>query len=58
MMLTLAKRASEMHAMVNDGTWANRLGVLPFDLYMGGNGADRRLRPDRVRTAALPGDRR
>jgi D-3-phosphoglycerate dehydrogenase len=33
MMLTLAKRASEMHAMVKDGTWANRLGVLPFDLY-------------------------
>ena len=33
MMLTLAKRASEMHAMVKDGTWASRLGVLPFDLY-------------------------
>ncbi|WP_257164765.1 hydroxyacid dehydrogenase [Bradyrhizobium sp. SRS-191] len=33
MMLTLAKRASEMHAMVRDGTWATRLGVLPFDLY-------------------------
>src|SRR6201990_3041088 len=33
MMLTLAKRAREMHAMVKDGTWANRLGVLPFDLY-------------------------
>jgi D-3-phosphoglycerate dehydrogenase len=33
MMLTLAKRAQEMHAMVKDGTWANRLGVLPFDLY-------------------------
>ncbi|CAL77579.1 putative phosphoglycerate dehydrogenase [Bradyrhizobium sp. ORS 278] len=33
MMLTLAKRASEMHAMVKDGTWGSRLGVLPFDLY-------------------------
>jgi len=33
MMLTLAKRAKEMHSMVKDGTWAGRLGVLPFDLY-------------------------
>ena len=33
MMLTLAKRAQEMHSMVKDGTWANRMGVLPFDLY-------------------------
>jgi D-3-phosphoglycerate dehydrogenase len=33
MMLTLAKRAQEMHSMVKDGTWAGRLGVLPFDLY-------------------------
>src|ERR1700722_8307717 len=33
MMLTLAKRAQEMHAMVKEGTWANRLGALPFDLY-------------------------
>ncbi|HZC37398.1 MAG TPA: hydroxyacid dehydrogenase, partial [Sphingomicrobium sp.] len=33
MMLTLAKRAQEMHAMVKDGTWADRLGALPFDLY-------------------------
>src|ERR1700743_1730497 len=33
MMLTLAKRASEMHAMVKEGAWASRLGVLPFDLY-------------------------
>ena len=33
MMLTLAKRAQEMHAMVKDGTWASRLGLLPFDLY-------------------------
>jgi D-3-phosphoglycerate dehydrogenase len=33
MMLTLAKRAQEMHSMVKNGTWANRLGQLPFDLY-------------------------
>src|SRR5260364_388417 len=33
MMLSLAKRANEMHAMVRDGTWDSRLGVLPFDLY-------------------------
>ena len=33
MMLTLAKRATEMHACVKDGKWANRLGMLPFDLY-------------------------
>jgi D-3-phosphoglycerate dehydrogenase len=33
MMLTLAKRAQEMHAMVKNGTWASRLGQLPFDLY-------------------------
>jgi D-3-phosphoglycerate dehydrogenase / 2-oxoglutarate reductase len=33
MMLTLAKRAREMHAMVKEGTWASRLGKLPFDLY-------------------------
>ena len=33
MMLTLAKRANEMHACVKDGKWANRLGMLPFDLY-------------------------
>src|SRR4051794_22440753 len=33
MMLTLAKRATEMHDMVKDGTWAQRLGKLPFDLY-------------------------
>src|SRR5262249_46225702 len=33
MMLTLAKRAQEMHSMVREGTWASRLGVLPFDLY-------------------------
>src|SRR5262249_25377325 len=33
MMLTLAKRAQEMHEMVKQGTWASRLGQLPFDLY-------------------------
>jgi D-3-phosphoglycerate dehydrogenase len=33
MMLTLAKRAAEMHSLVRDGTWAERLGMLPFDLY-------------------------
>ena len=33
MMLTLAKRAQEMHSMVKNGTWASRLGALPFDLY-------------------------
>jgi len=33
MMLTLAKRAVEMHACVKDGKWASRLGMLPYDLY-------------------------
>ena len=33
MMLTLAKRAVEMHSLVKDGTWASRLGKLPYDLY-------------------------
>src|SRR5580704_183169 len=33
MMLTLAKRAAEMHALVKDGTWAQRLGKLPYDLF-------------------------
>jgi D-3-phosphoglycerate dehydrogenase len=33
MMLWLAKRANEMHAMIVDGTWGRRLGKLPFDLY-------------------------
>jgi D-3-phosphoglycerate dehydrogenase len=33
MMLTLAKRANEMHAIVKNGSWAYRLGSLPFDLY-------------------------
>jgi D-3-phosphoglycerate dehydrogenase len=33
MMLMLAKRANEMHALVKDGQWAARLGKLPFDLF-------------------------
>jgi len=33
MMLTLAKRAVEMHACVKDNKWAARLGMLPYDLF-------------------------
>src|SRR5437763_286470 len=33
MMLTLAKRAVEMHSIVKDGNWGHRLGLLPYDLY-------------------------
>jgi D-3-phosphoglycerate dehydrogenase len=33
MMLMLAKRAVEMDSLVKNGTWAERLGKLPFDLY-------------------------
>jgi D-3-phosphoglycerate dehydrogenase len=33
MMLTLAKRATEMHSLVRDNRWPERLGMLPFDLY-------------------------
>jgi D-3-phosphoglycerate dehydrogenase len=33
MMLTLAKRANEMHALVKDGNWHTRLGKLPYDLF-------------------------
>ena len=33
MMLMLAKRANEMHALVREGKWAARLGKLPFDLF-------------------------
>src|SRR4029079_10357915 len=33
MMLTLAKRAVEMHAIVKDGKWSHRLGMLPYDLF-------------------------
>ena len=33
MMLTLAKRATEMHAIVRDNKWPSRLGALPYDLF-------------------------
>jgi D-3-phosphoglycerate dehydrogenase len=33
MMLTLAKRAVEMHGIVKDGKWGHRLGMLPYDLF-------------------------
>jgi D-3-phosphoglycerate dehydrogenase len=33
MMLTLAKRALEMHSIVRDNKWAARLGMLPYDLF-------------------------
>jgi D-3-phosphoglycerate dehydrogenase len=33
MMLTLAKRATELHALVKDGQWSTRLSKLPYDLY-------------------------
>src|SRR6266702_4251329 len=33
MMLTLAKRAVEMHSCVKDNNWAARLGMLPYDLF-------------------------
>src|SRR5258707_12171730 len=33
MMLTLAKRATEMHSLVRDDKWADRLGMLPYDLF-------------------------
>src|SRR5580698_7369122 len=33
MMLTLAKRAVEMHSLVKDGKWGTRLGKLPYDLF-------------------------
>ncbi|MCB1412117.1 MAG: hydroxyacid dehydrogenase [Xanthobacteraceae bacterium] len=33
MMMMLAKRGVELHALVKDGRWATRLGLLPFDLY-------------------------
>jgi len=33
MMLTLAKRAVEMHALVKEGKWSTRLGKLPYDLF-------------------------
>ena len=33
MMLTLAKRAVELHTLVKDGKWGTRLASLPFDLF-------------------------
>ena len=33
MMLTLAKRATEMHSLVRDDKWKDRLGMLPYDLF-------------------------
>jgi D-3-phosphoglycerate dehydrogenase len=33
MMLSLAKRAVELHALVRDGQWSTRLARLPFDLF-------------------------
>jgi D-3-phosphoglycerate dehydrogenase len=33
MMLTLAKRGVELHALVKGGQWSSRLGLLPFDLF-------------------------
>jgi len=33
MMLTLAKRGAELHALVKSGQWSTRLGLLPFDLF-------------------------
>jgi len=33
MMLMLAKRANELHALVRDGQWGTRLGKLPYDLF-------------------------
>jgi D-3-phosphoglycerate dehydrogenase len=33
MMLTLAKRGVELHALVKTGGWSTRLGLLPFDLF-------------------------
>jgi len=33
MMMMLAKRANELHALVRDGQWSTRLGKLPYDLF-------------------------
>jgi D-3-phosphoglycerate dehydrogenase len=33
MMLTLAKRAVELHAVVKEGKWSSRFALLPFDLF-------------------------
>ena len=55
MMMALAKRGAELHAMVQDGQWNKRLGSVPFDLF-GKTVLDRRLRPHRhAKRQALPG---
>jgi len=33
MMMALAKRSTELHALVKDGQWSKRLASVPFDLY-------------------------
>ena len=33
MMMALAKRGAELHALVQDGHWSKRLSTVPFDLY-------------------------
>ena len=33
MMMALAKRGAELHALVQDGHWGKRLSTVPFDLY-------------------------
>src|SRR5262245_48102700 len=33
MMMALAKRGAELHAMVQDGRWSKRLSAVPLDLY-------------------------
>lgn len=33
MMLALAKRGAELHALVRDNKWNDRLGAVPFDLF-------------------------
>ena len=33
LMMMLAKRANELHALVRDGQWSTRLGKLPYDLF-------------------------
>jgi D-3-phosphoglycerate dehydrogenase len=46
MMLTLAKRAVEMHALVREGNWSARLGQAALR-FVRQDGPDCRLRPDR-----------
>ena len=56
MMLTLAKRAVEMHALVKDGAWASRLGTAALRSVRQDR-VDRRLRPHRHPDGqTLPGD--